>query len=212
MNDRSSTRPVVLFAVKQEAAYFHAADVESVVSGMGQKNAASSIRTILSSRKPAYVVTCGFAGGLNPELRNGEVIGEWDEVFPEASALQRTGVKEVSFHCAERVAISAAVKAVLRAGTGKDAVEMESGVIRQVCREHQVPSATVRVVSDTAEEDLPLDFNQLMNADYTMNYGRLVFALIKNPMKVPKLVRFSKAVSHAAKQLGGVLTEALSKP
>ena len=88
---------------------------------------------------------------------------------------------------------------------------MESGVIREICQSKSIPSATVRVISDGAGDDLPLDFNQLMNADHTMNFIKLAGALIKAPLKIPKLIHFSGKVKFAAKELGRTLNDALAK-
>ena len=86
---------------------------------------------------------------------------------------------------------------------------MESETIRAVCREHHLPSATVRVILDAAEEDLPLDFNQLMTADQRMDNSRLALALLRSPGKIGgllKLQRQSKAVSEQlARVLAGLL-------
>ena len=64
-------------------------------------------------------------------------------------------------------------KLKLRADTGADAVEMESAEIQSVCQERGIPCATVRVISDTANEDLPLDFNQFAKPDLSLDYGKL---------------------------------------
>lgn len=209
MNDQSDIRPLVLFAVEEEAAHFKNSQVETVICGMGKENAARSIKKILSQRRPGFVITSGFAGGLNEGLRNGDVVGDWDPEFPLATSLEVAGVKRVLFHCADRVVITREEKSALRKSTGTDAVEMESGVIREICQSRNVPSATVRVVSDSAGDDLPLDFNHLMNADHTMNFLKLAGALIKSPMKIPKLIGFSGKVKFAAKELGRMLDEAL---
>ena len=82
---------------------------------------------------------------------------------------------------------------------------MESEIIRAVCREQKIPSATVRVILDTANEDLPLDFNQLMTADQKMSYSKLAMALAKSPGKIGALLRLRQESEAAADKLGQVL-------
>ena len=105
--------------------------------------------------------------------------------------------------------MTAAEKSQLRARTGADAVEMESGVIRRLCRERGVPSATVRVISDTADEALPLDFNILMQPDGTLNVGKLMGAVLCRPQKIPALIALGQRSKSAAQRLATVLHEVL---
>ncbi|NDA69060.1 MAG: hypothetical protein EBY09_20920, partial [Verrucomicrobia bacterium] len=100
------------------------------------------------------VLTCGFAGGLSAGLAAEQVIFDADERFPLREALIGAGAAPARFHCADRVAVTAREKATLREQTGAEAVEMESGVIRRLCEERGIPSATVRVISDAADESL----------------------------------------------------------
>lgn len=211
MKKQSDIRPLVCFAVKEEAVDFKCSHVETVVSGMGKENALAAIEAILAHRQPKFVITSGFAGGLSEDLKHGSVIGNWDLDFPLISQLELSGVKRVAFHCADRVAITRMEKSSLLASTKMDAVEMESGAIRKLCLGENIPSATVRVISDSAGQDLPLDFNRLMNCDRTMNYFKLAAALIKSPLKIPKLIQFSVQVKLAARELGRTLNKVLAE-
>ena len=86
---------------------------------------------------------------------------------------------------------------------------MESAHIRQACREVGVASLTVRVISDAAKEDLPLDFNKFMTSDQRMNFPRLMLELIKCPRTVPRLLRFQGQINHAAHVLAQALAAAI---
>jgi hypothetical protein len=63
----------------------------------------------------------------------------------------------------------------------------------------------VRVISDAASEDLPLDFGALMTPDQRIDFLRLAGALLRSPGKVPALIRFSRSLSQSAGNLARVL-------
>jgi adenosylhomocysteine nucleosidase len=204
---------LVCFAVREEAPVFRKmaagkSGVAILVTGMGRANAEKAVRQFLATQPAELVLTCGFAGGLNPELAPGDVLFETaDEKL--AARLQSAGAKPAKIHCASRVAVTAAEKKQLRQTTGADVVEMESAAIQALCRERQIPCATVRVISDSAAEDLPLDFNQLYRPDLTLDFGKLLWAIAKSPGKIRALMRLQKRCQFAATRLAEVLVKVL---
>ncbi len=201
----------VCFAVKDEARPFQKSaagrrgDVRVFLVGIGKRNAERAMRAALAEGRPRLVLTCGFAGGLRPELCTGTVVFAADPETGLERALLAAGATPVHLYCADRVAVTAAEKRALREATGADAVEMESEPIRAVCREHKIPSATVRVILDPAEEDLPLDFNRLMTPDQKMSYGKLAAALLSSPGKLAALRDLQRRSHTAAAELARVL-------
>ena len=213
---KSEVRKVlVCFAVKEEAKVFqksvaHRSDVKVTLVGIGARNAERAIRAALTEKWPRLVLTCGFAGGLRSDLAMGTVVFSADPETGLEPALLLAGAKPARFHCAERVVATAEEKRTLRESTGADAAEMESQTIRDVCLEQKIPSATVRVILDTAQEDLPLDFNQLMTPRQKISYGKLALALARSPGKVGALLRMQKQAQAAAGKLAEVLVRILA--
>jgi adenosylhomocysteine nucleosidase len=207
---------LVCFAVKEEAGAFQpwARDrkhVKVILVGMGPRNAEQAIRAALAEERPRLAVTCGFAGGLRPDLPMGTVVFSAGPETGLEPGLLGAGAKPVRFHCPGRVVATAEEKRALRESTGADAVEMESQTIHAVCREQQIPCATVRVILDTAHEDLPLDFNLVMTPRQEIRYGRLALALAKSPGKVRALLRLRKRAQAAAGRLAEVVVRILGR-
>ena len=202
---------LICFALKEEAAPFHKiaagkSGVSTLIVGIGRQNAEKSLRAALATHSPELVLTCGFAGGLNPDLKLGEVVFELGTRNPElGTQLLAAGAKPAKIFCADRIATTVAEKKKLRAETNADAVEMESAAIQAVCAERGIPCATVRVISDTADEDLPLDFNALAKADKSIDFGKLFFAIAKSPGKIGALMALQKKTKFAAERLAAVL-------
>lgn len=212
MNPLSPT--LVCFAVRQEADPFErlvggSDRLRVLFTGMGQRNAEKAIRRALEQAATGLVLSCGFAGSLKPEWSPGRVLFEVEGEPGLESRLRAAGAQAGLFHCAERVVATASEKRQLLETTGADAVEMESGVIRAVCRERQVRCATVRVILDGAEEDLPLDFNQILNTQYRIDGFKLAALLVRSPRTIGALLRFRKEAVEAAERLARVLAEVI---
>jgi adenosylhomocysteine nucleosidase len=204
---------LICFALKEEATPFRKIaarhpGVVTMIAGIGRANAEKSIRSFLGGggKAPELVLTCGFAGGLNPELKTGDVAFETTDEQLHAKLLA-TGAKPTKFFCADRIATTVAEKKQLREQTGADAVEMESGAIHAVCAERRIPCVTVRVISDAANEDLPLDFNTVAKPDKNLDYGKLAWAIAKSPGKIPALMGLQKKTRFAAEKLAEVLAK-----
>jgi len=199
----------------------------SVPASRSPDTPASQARLVRSLAPPTLVLTCGFAGGLNPDLKPGDVVFETSFLSSSRRESAQTetgnqlepthvgcyehlaaaGAKPAKFFCADRIATTAAEKNKLRAETGADAVEMESAAIHAICREHGIPCATVRVISDMANEDLPLDFNALAKPDMGLDYGKLTLAIVRSPGKIGALLKLQKQTRFAAERLAEVLAK-----
>src|SRR4051812_31219126 len=110
---RLSKQPVdllICFAVKEEAKFFmprgSLTSCQVWITGIGRKNAAESIRRAINSVKPERVITAGFAGGLNPELKFGDVVYDQDFDAGFGEDLEDLGVSPAKFYCSRRVAIT----------------------------------------------------------------------------------------------------------
>jgi len=200
---------LVCFALPQEAGAFQQrvagrADLAILITGIGRQNSERRLLERWPPLPPRFVLTCGFAGGLDPALAPGDVLCATEDAGWRGR-LTAAGAKPVKFFCATRIATTREEKQELRRATGADAVEMESEAIQALCRERGIPCATVRVISDSANEDLPLDFNQLSKPDLSLDYGKLLWAIAKSPGKIPGLLHLQKNSSLAARRLAEVL-------
>jgi nucleoside phosphorylase len=209
-----SAKVLVCFALKEEAGSFQKlarkrTDVSILITGIGKKNSRRALLERLEELTPEFVLTCGFAGGLDPRLSVGDVVFATHDSDLEVK-LVAANARAAKVHCSSRIATTVEEKAELRRATAADAVEMESAAFEEVCRQRGIRFAIVRVISDTANENLPLDFNQLSRPDWSLDYGKLAWAVVKSPQKVPALLRLQKHSNQAAARLAEVLMKVVA--
>jgi nucleoside phosphorylase len=202
----SAPHTLVCFAVKEESKFFNPPpNVRVLITGMGRHNAYEKVNAYLAKETPSGVLTCGFAGGLNPALELADIVYDMDEGSPWEKALLASKGKLARFEFANRVSCTADEKFKLWQVTGMDAVEMESDIIRQLCLRKKIPSATIRAISDTAHQDLPLDFNRIMTPDSRIDFAKLAARLLLKPRLIAQLLRFQGQTITAAQSLGAFL-------
>jgi len=147
------------------------------------------------------VVSIGFCGALDPALRIGDIVVSGE--VPEELGASFVQGDVLSL---DRVAITAAEKGELRASTQAAVVEMESAAVARKAREWEMPFGCVRVVSDVADENLPLDFNRYRDADGRFSRTRIALAAMSHPFTVlPGLIRLDRNCRLAAERLGEFL-------
>ncbi len=181
--------------------------LDVVVTGMGSRNANRAIEAFLRDRHPRWVITAGFAGGLDPGFPRGTVGISSDPAFIDSVELSRLDLTPMTFHESASVIPTPSAKADLHRQSGDHAVDMESATIRRICHGRGIPSATIRVISDDANEALPLDFGSLMGPDDRMDWTRLALTLIRCPSLVPELIRFQQRLSECSEHLAEVLVK-----
>ncbi len=208
---------LVCFAVREEAVGLGPAagarpSRAVTITGMGGRNASRSIGTALAQWRPRAVITAGFAGGLDPDLERGTVVFNPADELHIGAQLMALKARPVVFHCAPRIAVTSTEKSELRRLTRADVVEMESAIIHAACRNAGVPCGTIRVISDSAGENLPLDFNSLLTATDQINWWKLARAVALRPSTISRLIAFQRQTRTAAGNLGRVLTEVIKSP
>lgn len=181
----------VLFALGREAAPFRRrvrghADVAVRVSGVGRTAARSAALKLIDEVRPERVIAAGFCGALDPGLKVGDIV-----VSPRVVTV-------------DRVVGTPGEKAVLRAATGADAVDMESAAVEEVCRERGVEFVAIRAVSDTADTALSPELVTLLNRG-AVSVPRALSALIRRPGLLPEFLRLGRDTAGAADALGRYL-------
>jgi adenosylhomocysteine nucleosidase len=212
------TETVVCFAMAEEAGAFKKSCGETVpvfFTGIGRANAERTTTAFLATRTPQLLLTCGFAGALVPELKIGDVVfeipseGSNDAYATVRAKLMAGGAKPARIACVDRIATTAKEKNALREETGAEAAEMESAAVQAICRERGIRCVTVRVISDTATEDLPLDFNKFLKEDKSVDMSKLMMAVAKAPWKMGALMQLQQNTKMAAEKLAEVLARVI---
>src|SRR5580765_971195 len=82
-SEKTHVALLVCFAVREEAAFalplpLFKGGRETITTGMGRRNASTRFSEMLGRVNRNRVLTCGFAGALNPKLKIGDVLFEED--------------------------------------------------------------------------------------------------------------------------------------
>ena len=103
------------------------------------------------------------------------------------------------FYSAVRVVGRAEEKRHL--GERSDAVEMESFEILLESAAYGIPAIAIRAISDSVDDDLPLDMNRIFTDEGQVSIPRVLGQVALHPTSVPDLVRLGQNSKAAAESL-----------
>jgi nucleoside phosphorylase len=186
-----------------------------VLTGVGSEHAWDSTAITHWGEHPFdVIVSSGLAGALRAEHKVGEVLVaraicdfkpqkplQCDKELVQLAGM--CGAKIVqAFYTSDQIMIRAEEKRKL--ADLADAVEMES---RRVVGQGHMPGwrdsrcVAIRAISDEVEENLPLDFNKVLDFRGDVKPRLIMAEVIRRPQILPSLVRFGWRSLRAAKSL-----------
>ncbi|HEX4003805.1 MAG TPA: hypothetical protein VHX36_14230 [Candidatus Acidoferrales bacterium] len=192
------------------------ADVQVVVTGAGRFAVQQSLRQAFDESPDACIVS-GLAGALKPEYRPGAVLAARTIADIAGTRLLRSDANLISragecgarvcekFLVADRVVSTAEEKKAL--SFFGDAVDMESLYILAAASHREIPAVAIRAISDSAESDLPLDFDRTFNERGAVSVPRVLRQLATRPQRIGGLIRLAQESERAATALATFLDE-----
>jgi hypothetical protein len=172
------------------------ADVSIKVIGIG----ATRLPPIRASR----VILAGLAGGLDPELRTGDVIVE---PYPPTLPL---GARGGRMHTSASLVCAPAQKSAIFVSTGAACVDMESDIVRRAANAARVPLTMVRAVLDTADQPLPEYLLKLTTPTGRIRPFPLAALLLRRPSTLRELRQLRRSSRIALDALGNAVRDLLT--
>jgi nucleoside phosphorylase len=180
-----------------------------VANGAGVTNARAAVEAVCRTGTPSAVVSVGYVGALDPALEVGQIflvrrvkrIGEKVDYQGELPAFAHAeGVAQGTLLTIDRVAQTRQEKLMLRQ-SGADAVDMEAYAVADEAAKRAIPFYCVRVVSDHANTDFPVDFNRARRPDGSFAGWRILAQAGLNTSRWKRLLDLQRDAELASKRL-----------
>lgn len=195
--------------------------VALLVGGPGAEAARRATRTLIDGHRPAWMLSVGFGGALDPALRRNDVVFA-DEVVAESGGRWAIDVgmppdaegrrfRAGRLLTVDRIIRTAAEKARLHREFEADVVDMETAAVASECAERGVRLLAIRVVSDEADVDLPPEILSMIGPTGVFRLGAALGALWRRPSSVKRLWTLREHAIEAADRLAEVVEGSLGR-
>lgn len=192
------------------------------VSGVGFEKSRQATSAVILGHKPRWVLSAGFAGGLQPALAKGDMVMVNQIVEPSGKQLsidlqidaeqlrRRPGLHVGRILSQDRLVPRTKEKAALGQQYDALSVDMESMVVAEVCRAEHIRFMGIRVISDPVDDELPPEMSVLVRQSTTVRkMGVAVGSLMRRPGVAKDFLRLREeglqTSDRLAKFLEGVI-------
>jgi len=196
-------------------------NVVLIRAGAGRVAAARATQALIGGHRPEWVISAGFAGGLQPALRRGDIVMA-NEVLDissrrlaldlQAASDPRAGLHVGRLLTVDQIIREPAEKAALGQTHQALAVDMESWAVGEVCRQDKVRFMAIRVISDSVEDALPADLGRLMAPKSTAGrVGAVAGTLFRRPSSIKDMLRLREEALIASDRLAKFLANVVQQ-
>jgi len=193
-------------------------------SGVGRNAAHAVTADVIGLYQPNWVISAGFAGALQPELKRGHILMAEEVV-------DVTGKKLSIGLTVDRASIEASpalhvgrlltVDQLIRTRSQKEqlgtehaalACDMETLAIAEACQPAGTKFMSVRIISDSMDDELPKEIESLLSQDSLVGkLGAATGAIFHRPSSVKDMWKLKedalKATDRLARFLTGVIDQ-----
>ena len=200
----------VTFAVPNESRGFlrllgdRGQNVSVLHTGVGEKTCRECIGRFLDSNRFEFLISSGFAGGVDPALRAGDLLLAENFSDPQLFARARIilGSSIGKLVTAGAVIESESDRQQFAVQNDATAVDMETEFIARACAERKLPMISLRAISDTAVAPFPAPPSVLFDIDrQRTDTPKLVAYFVKHPSQIVRLIHFARQIAHARARL-----------
>ena len=193
----------------------HGRSVAVFHTGVGEKSCRTRIENLLRRQQFKYLISAGFAGALDPELRVGNLLLSENFSSPELLSSPHLDFAEDRLFVGKLATVPVVIDSKSErerwaAKSGAAAVDMETDFIAAACAAHRIPMLSLRVMSDTPAEPFPVPPGVLFDLEkQKTNFARLTLYLVTHPGAVMRLNAFRRRIALARQSLTNALDKLL---
>lgn len=191
-------------------------DIRVVVveAGVGGERAGRATQALIDAHTPTWVISAGFSGGLQPNVKIGDVV-TGDSIVDTRGEELTVDVKmaadpERGWHVGRLVMVDHIVRTIaekqeLANRTGALAVDLESLSVARTCAAAKTRFLAIRAISDDLSEDLPPEVLSVYGGSGTLRAGAIAGAVWKRPSSVKDMWRLRERAVLASENLSTFL-------
>lgn len=196
--------------------------IVAMVSGIGGDRAIGALHELVERYRAKQVIHLGFAGGLDPALRVGEVRTFQWVINPHEQAMHLTGAPPIptdgitdrrpghTLLTMDHLVDSVRSKHQLFKDHGACAVDMECFPVAVAAATMALRFTALRAISDTADTVIPVAAIKWINSDGSRRIASVAKYLARRPWKLPAILRLHCDTTVAAECLATRVTQLLA--
>jgi adenosylhomocysteine nucleosidase len=189
----------------------HGKLVVVIHTGVGREICGERMEVMLRRERFDYLISTGFAGALEKDLRVGHLLVADNFSDPKLLSSPHLELADEGTFLGKLLTVPRMIESIgqretLNKKTGAAAVDMETEAIAAACKQHDLPMLSIRAISDTVEQSFPAPADILFDlAKQKTDFVRLGFYLFTHPGAISRLNAFRQQIGLARKALANAL-------